>query len=211
MRVKLMALAVTSAVLVAGCGTTAGGKVSELFGVTLDKNGKPYVMSATERQLARFGVLGTNEACADCEVTGGGNGKDASFACDYANFGLAAVVNPDGKVNGTLNFIFDADGGAKEYHLLGPVDFVRCIEIYEGEKGDTYGTVEFGGPLRHETGLVASDSYTFVCRVQDYGEPNRDDDFQLTVYDSNGNVDYSFSCSAEDGNIQIHPTRYANL
>lgn len=211
MRNEFLAAAILGSVLVAGCGTQAldGKGLGQLFG-TKDRQGQPYQLTPAEAQLVRYGVLQANQACAECDVTGGGNGNPAEYACGDAKFGLAAITTPNGNVNGRMEIIFDKDRPQNDIHLNGPVEFVRCISITEGENGDTYGEVEFGGTIQVERGLGDS-SYTFICNVKDYGEPNRDDDYAIKVYDASGALVLEHSCTAEDGNIQLHPTRFAQV
>ena len=198
MRIKILGLAIASTILIAGCGASPLGKF-------LGKADAP-TLSAAERNLVRFGVLNTTEICDTCWVTGGGAGND--IACDGAKFGLNAhdtdgLTGTDGK--GRLNFTFE-----KDFHINGPVEFVRCLSITEGLNGDTWGDVEFGGTVQVEKDLGNS-TYTFLVTVHDEGEPNVADTLNIKIFDANGLEVFDWSCETEDGNIQLHATRFAQV
>lgn len=200
---KIWAAAIACVAVISGCGgqslksIMAGGSQPTATGD----------MTPQQRSIARFKALQLlGETCNTCDVTGGGAGNES--ACGDAKFGLVAQDGVIGQEDsGRLNFsaAFDDD----KFHINGPVDEVQCIEIFPGENGDTYGTVKFTGPVQVEKGLDGA--YRFIVTVTDFGEPNKDDHLVIEIYDENGGLIYSYECDTDDGNIQLHPTRAAQI
>lgn len=52
--------------------------------------------------------------------------------------------------------------------------------------------------------LNGVDGYTFRARAYDFGEPGRDDEFAITIYNAAGNQVYTSGSLLGGGNIQIH-------
>ena len=206
----LVATAIASTVLV-GCGVSP---VLKSVGINV-----PGQVTAEEREAKRYEALGVEEICDTCDITGGGAGND--LACEGAKFGLVALdtdelEGTDGK--GHLQFQFEDLN--TDINVGGKVDFIECLNIIPGENGKTEGTVRFGGTLMKTLGLdelassfnTSCDEYNFVVTATDINEPNEATDDELRVQIFCGAVEiFDHTCFTEDGNLQIHPTRAAQL
>lgn len=206
MKARFWVAAVTSMMVISGCGVSSVKSMLGLPGAS-----KPAEqMTPMERVKERFKVLQLQEACESCWVTGGGSGKDAESSCGTAKLALVAIEGDSTTVTddkGRLNFSFDSNTG---FHINGPVEDVRCVNVQgdtDGE-GDTWGTVQFAGTVTVDKGIEAS---RFVVTVIDYEEPNTEDRFEIEIFDADGKSIFTYQCTTADGNIQIHPTREAQL
>ena len=205
---------VIGVLLAAGCGGVPSIKEALQPGAAPAKE-----LTQAEKNLKRFGLLHEEEACPECWVTGGGAGN--ADACDdgvggTAKFGLVADPGGGDGEGGHLQFQFENTLSGFRYNIGGPVDAVRCLDIHQALDGggDTWGKVEFFGILSKTNGIEDDEqTYTFHVVVEDFGEPNTDDTLWIDLVDEQGNslAGFPFQCTTDDGNIQLHDTRAAQL
>ncbi len=210
MGMRLWLALTASALIVTGCsGTSAQERLSALIGQ------KPAdQLTAMERTKARFKALQVLEQCANCWVTGGGNGNTAASSCGDAKFGFVALEGDIATTtddSGRLNFWWE-----KDFHINGPVTDTRCFEVHEGPNGQASGTIQFEGdvapgPSNGDIPTTNSDPIPVRYRVTviDDAEPNVDDKLSIELLNTAGEVIWSYNCTSADGNIQLHDPRIA--
>jgi len=117
-------------------------------------------------------------------ITGGGNFLRDGHKC---TFGFVAKVQSNG-VQGNLEFQDrDANKDIKSQ--------VMQI-VYAGSSIDGY----FGGTCR----VNGAAGYTFFVQIHDRGEPGRNDDLTIWIFDSLNNLVYTAGALLSGGNIVIH-------
>lgn len=203
MRKRLIVAVVASSAVLTACG--------------LSPNLNKFGFSQSDRQptsgdLAkdqRYKALGTIEECPTCWITGGGAGNE--LACEGAKFGLNAHDEPD---KGHLQFQFEDEN--TDLNVGGKVDSVTCnlLADIDGD-GESEGTVFFTGTLSKTLGLdECTEDYRFEVTATDIDEPNEatDDELKVQIFCGTSTTPlFSTTCFTEDGNLQIHPTRAAQI
>lgn len=199
MRKGLIVAIVASSAVLTACGVSPALK--QLGFSSPEKK----VMTGAELKAMYYKALGTEEVCPTCWVTGGGAGNE--LACDGAKFGLNAHDDPD---KGHLQFQFETEN--EDINIGGKVDSVVCNLLEPGRDGKSQGTVFFTGILKKTDGLECEGDLRFEVTATDIDEPNgpTDDQLKVEVFCGDTNV-FSHTCFTEDGNIQIHPTRAAQI
>jgi hypothetical protein len=117
-------------------------------------------------------------------ITGGGNFFQDGRKC---TFGFVAKVQGGG-AQGNLEFQ-DRDASKDIRSQV-------MQEVYASNSIDGY----FSGKCR----LNVAAGYTFFVQIHDRGEPGRNDDFTIWIFDSSNNLVYTAGALLSGGNIVIH-------